>query len=399
MFKPYLEIFGCAMKEILNYIKNYFKQVDKILPIICIGLTVFDLFLVNSMTETGYVRDGVFKFFVNEHTFKTQVIAAVLGIGASFAVSLFDYKFLSKYWYLYAPIAVILQLLLFTPLAVKRDDDTAWLDFGFITIQPSEILKFVFIITLATHITHLGDKINSIPHLLLVCVHGLAPVAIIIKQGDAGSALVFLFIFICMLFMGGLSWKFILAGIACVPPVLLVAWNYIMKPHHQKRFLVLFDKQLQEEERLNIYMQQYDGLIALGSGQLKGLGFDKEIYTYTPEIYNDFIFSYIGMTLGFIGCMCVVIAMAVLCLKLLSNASGAHDKLGQLICVGVFAMVFFHCVVNIGMVLSVVPVIGIPLPFISTGGTAMVMMHACIGLVLSTSAHHEKPKHMFYTEK
>ena len=116
-------------------------------------------------------------------------------------------------------------------------------------------------------------------------------------------------------------------------------------------------------------------------------------------MYNDFVFSYIGMTLGFIGCMAVVIALALLCLKLLSNASGASDPLGKLICVGVFAMVFFHCVVNIGMVLSVVPVIGIPLPFISTGGTAMIMMHACMGLVLSVSAHKEKAKHMFYTEK
>lgn len=387
------------MKEILNYLRNYFKHVDKILPLICIGLTVFDLFLVKTMTVTGHVYNGYYEHFLNEDTFKTQVVAAILGIGASFVVSLFDYKFLSKYWYLYTPIAVILQLLLFTPLAVKRDDDAAWLDLGFMTIQPSEILKFVFIITLATHISHLGDKINSLPHLLLVCVHGLAPVAIIIKQGDAGSALVFLFIFICMLFMGGLSWKYIVAGIACVPPVLLVAWNFIMQPHHKKRILVLFDKEMQEEERLDIYLQQYNGTIALGSGQLKGLGFDEEIYTYTPEIYNDFIFSYIGMTLGFIGCMCVVIALAVLCLKLLSNVSVAQDKLGKLICVGVFAMVFFHCVVNIGMVLSVVPVIGIPLPFISTGGTAMVMMHACMGLVLSTSAHREKPKHLFYTEK
>ncbi len=378
------------MKEVLDYIKNYFRNVDKILPIICIGITIFDVFLVNTMVKTG---------FVNESTAKTQTIAAILGVFASFAVSFFNYKMLSKYWFLYAPVALILQLLLYTPLAVKRDDDAAWIDLGFMTIQPSEILKFVFILTLATHISRLGDKINSLPQLALVCVHGLAPVAIIIHQGDAGSALVFLFIFICMLFVGGISWKYILAGVAAVPAVLFVAWKFIMKPHHKKRFLILFDEEMQEAERLGDYFQQYNGKIALGSGQLKGLGFESDSYTYTSEIYNDFIFSYIGMTMGFIGCMAVVIALAILCLKLLSNASGAQDKLGQLICVGVFAIVFFHSVINIGMVLSVIPVIGIPLPFISTGGTAMVMMHACMGLVLSTSAHKEKPKHMFYTEK
>ena len=380
------------IKSILKFFLNHLKHVDKILPIICISITAFDIFLVNSMFQTGVVD--------SESVVTTQLTAAILGVAIATIISFVDYKFISKMWFIYAPIAVILQLLLFTPLGRHRDDDIAWLDFGFFNIQPSEILKFVFIITLATHISKLGDKLNSPKHFLLVCVHGLFPVGLILIQGDAGSALVFLFIFICMLFMGGISWKYIVGAVAITPPILLVVWNFVMQEHHRQRFLILFDKQMQEEERLNFYMQQYNGTIALGSGQLTGLGFeDTSNYTYTPEMYNDFVFSYIGMTLGFIGCMAVVIALALLCLKLLSNASGASDPLGKLICVGVFAMVFFHCVVNIGMVLSVVPVIGIPLPFISTGGTAMIMMHACMGLVLSVSAHKEKAKHMFYTEK
>lgn len=379
------------MKELLNFFGSHFKHVDKVLPIICVAITAFDMFLVNSMYENGFIDSSIVK---------TQTVAAVLGICGAYVISLVDYKFLSKYWFIYTPVALILQFLLFTPLAIKRDDDSAWLDFGFTTIQPSEILKFVFIITLATHITKLGDKLNSLPHLLLVCAHGLFPVALIIYQGDAGSALVFLFIFICMLFMAGISWKYLAAAAVTVPPIIYVAWNYIMQDHHRKRFLILFDKELQEQELLDLYMQQYFGTITLGSGQLTGLDeFTSEFDYVPPEIHNDFVFSYIGAAMGFIGCMAVVIALAILCLKLLSNASGAPDLLGKLICVGVFAMVFFHCVVNIGMVLSVVPVIGIPLPFISTGGTAMIMMHACMGLVLSVSSHREKAKHMFYTEK
>ena len=132
---------------------------------------------------------------------------------------------------------------------------------------------------------------------------------------------------------------------------------------------------------------------------LKGLGFDADNYTYVPEIYNDFIFSYIGMTLGFIGCMAVVIALASLCLKLLSNASSAQDLLGKMICIGAFAMMTFHCIINIGVVISLIPVIGIPLPFLSTGGTSMVMMYVSIGPVLSINTHREKKRHMFYEEK
>ncbi len=379
------------MKKVLKYLGAYFKHVDKVLPLICIGITVFDIFLVNSMVTTGIILPSVAR---------TQFVAAGLGVAGAFVLSFIDYKFLSKYWFVYTPIAVILQLLLFVPsLRIQVDDDMAWLRFGRFTLQPSEVLKFVFIITLATHISKLGDKINSIKYLLPVCAHGLFPVILIMKQGDAGSALVFLFIFICMLFMGGLSWKYLAAGLACVPVVGYVAWNYIMQDHHRKRFLILFDKELQQQEIRGDFYQQYQGTIALGSGQLTGLGFDSDKFTQTAYLENDYVFAYIGMTLGFIGCIGVVIALAVLCLKLLSNASGAPDFLGKLICVGVFAMVFFHCVINIGMVLTVIPVIGIPLPFISQGGTSMMMMHFCMGLVMSVSCHREKPKHMFYTEK
>lgn len=389
------------MKDILDFFVGHLKRVDKVLPAICIIITTFDIFLVNSMYQTGYIPQNVVK---------TQFIAAILGILASFVISLVDYKFIAKLWYIYAPIAVILQLLVWSPIGVQRDDDVAWIQIGGkngITIQPSEILKFVFIITLALHISKLGDKLNSLPHLLLVCAHGLFPTALIIAQGDAGSALVFLFIFIVMLFMGGVSWKYIIAAVAAVPPVIYVAWKYVMKDHHRLRFLVLFDEAVRKEQIRNVYYQQYQGKIGLGVGQLTGMGFDPQTYhdfqndiqvIDIPEIYNDFVFSYIGMTMGFIGCMAVVVALAVLCLKLLSNASGAGDPFGRLICVGVFALVLFHCIINIGMVLSVVPVIGIPLPFISTGGTAMIMMHACMGLVLSVSAHKEKAKHMFYEE-
>lgn len=379
------------MKKVLKYLGLHFKHVDKVLPLICIGITVFDVFLINSMVTTG---------IINSSTARTQFAAAIIGIAGAFVLSFIDYKLLSKYWFVYTPIAVILQLLLFVPsLRIMVDDDMAWLKLGRFTLQPSEILKFVFIITLATHISKLGDKINSIKHLLPVCAHGLFPVVLIMKQGDAGSALVFLFIFICMLFMGGLSWKYLLAGLACVPAVGYLAWNFIMQDHHRMRVLMLFDKELQQAEIRGLYYQQYRGTIALGSGQLTGLGFDNTRFTETAFLENDFVFAYIGMTLGFIGCIGVVIALAVLCLKLLSNASGAPDLLGKLMCVGVFAMVFFHCVINIGMVLSVIPVIGIPLPFISQGGTSMMMMHISMGLVMSVSCHREKAKHMFYTEK
>lgn len=378
------------MKTVIKWLGGYFKRLDWILLAICAAITVFDIVIVNSLYVNGEIGLGLLQ---------TQIFAAVVGFFAAIIVGMIDYRVMAKYWFIYAPAAVVLQLLVFTPLGMQRDDDLAWLDLGFISFQPSEILKIAYILTLAAHINKLGDKLNSLPRLALLCVHGFAPFLLVLYQGDAGTALVFLFIFLCMVFAAGISWKYIAAALAATPVVLYVAWNYVMADHHRLRFIILFDEELQEAEKLDIYMQQYRAKVAMGSGQLTGLGFHSDSYTYVPEIYNDFIFSYIGMTLGFIGCMAVVIALAVLCLKLLSNASAAQDKLGKMICIGVFAMMIFHSIINIGMVLSVTPVIGITLPFLSTGGTSMIMMYVSLGPVLSIPTHKEKKRHMFYEEK
>lgn len=378
------------MKTVLKWFGNYFRHIDWILLLICLGISAFDIFLLSTLHDLGYVK---------QDDIETQVVACALGIGAALIIGMIDYKRLSKYWYVYGPLAVILQLLLWTPLGVTRAGDLAWLNLGIATIQPSEILKLAFILSLAWHISKAGDKMNSLPRFALLCVHFLIPFGIIMIQGDAGSALVFLFIFICMMFAGGMSWKYVLAGLASVPVISYVAWNYVMGEHHRERFRLIWDQELQESERLGSYLQQYNAKVAMGSGQLTGLGTNADTYTYVPEGYNDFIFAYLGMVFGFIGCMAVVIALTILCLKLLSDASAAIDPLGKLICVGVFAMLTFHCVINIAMVLGVGPVVGIPLPFMSAGGTSLVMCYAAIGPVLSVVSHREKKKHMFYEEK
>lgn len=379
------------MKTVLKWLGGYFRHIDWILVLICLCISAFDIYLLNTLHEIGYVK---------QDDIMTQLFACIIGVGAALVIGMIDYKRMAKYWFVYAPLAVILQLLLFSPLGIKRDDDLAWLDLGVVTIQPSEILKLAFILSLAWHIAKLGEKMNSLPHFLLLCVHFLIPFGLIMVQGDAGSALVFLFIFICMMFAGGMSWRYIIAGLISVPAVGFVAWNFVMGEHHRKRFQLIWDEELQLSERLGAYLQQYNAKVAMGSGQLTGLGTHSEaFYTYVPEGYNDFIFAYLGMVFGFIGCMAVVIALAVMCLKILSDASLAIDPLGKLICVGVFSMFTFHCVINIAMVLSVGPVVGIPLPFLSAGGTSLVMSYASLGPVLSVVSHREKKKHMFYEEK
>ena len=384
------------MKKIFSAVWDYFRRLDKFMLLICLVLSAFSVFLLYTLNVNEISA------FVTDRQWKTQFAASCVGAVAALVISAVDYRFMVKLWWLYAPVSLILVGLLFTPLGVGVDgaDDIGWLNLGFIQFQPSEMLKIAFIMTFSLHLSKVGDKLNDIWNVILLAVHGLVPVGIIMLQGDDGSALVFLFMFLGMLFAAGISWKYMLAAGICIPAAAFVAWNYVMQPHQLKRFQVLFDEEMQQSEILGIYYQQWLGKKALGSGQLTGLGiFGSDKYTYVSEIDTDFIFAYIGMTLGFIGCIATIITLAALCLKALSNATASKDSLGRYICVGVFSMYLFHSVINIGMVLAVFPVIGIPLPFISAGGTSVVCMYVAAGLAMSVHSYRKKKTHMFYEEK
>jgi len=384
------------MNKAFKRITEYWKNLDKALLLLCVLISAFSVFLLYTMNVNGISGQ------VSGRQWRVNAVSAVIGICCTLVIAPIDYKFLSRIWWIYTPIALILVLLLFTPLGrgVEGADDIGWLNLGFIQFQPSELLKIAFIMTFATHLSKVGARLNEPLNVLLLCLHGAVPAAIIVKQGDDGSALVFISIFTAMIFAAGISWKYIIAALFLIPAAVYVVWNYMMQPYQIKRIQILWDEQMQQEEMLGIYMQQYLGKKALGSGRMTGLGiFGSDKYTYVPELDTDFIFSYIGMTLGFVGCILTAAVLAVLCLKILSNAASSKDSLGRLICIGVFAIFFSHSIINIGMDLGVLPVIGIPLPLISAGGTSVVSLYAAVGLVMSVHYHRHKAEHMFYTEK
>ncbi len=382
------------VKRIFKNIVEYIKSLDKLLILFCVAASSFGIVLLYSMYSNDFAN-------VTAKYYKTQIAALAIGVVVMLIIAAIDYKLISKIWFIYAPVALILTLLLFTSLGqgVEGADDVGWLKIGSITIQPSELLKDAFIMTFATHLNKVGKEMNRLPHFLLLCLHGMIPVALIAKQGDDGTAIVFLFIFAAMLIVAGLGLRYILLGCAAVPVVVYVAWNYLMQPHHKARFLVLFDPVMQQEQIRGIWYQQYWGRIALGSGKMTGVGLFGGEYVYTSFIHNDFIFAYIGNALGFVGCVATVALLLLICVKIYMSSLQAKDKLGQLICIGVFTMILIHAVLNIGMVLAVMPVIGIPLPFISAGGTSTVSLYVAVGLVLSVYGHRSRKYHMFYTEK
>ncbi len=376
------------MNKIANRLLKYFKKLDKGLLMAVTLCSAISVLLLYSM-HVNKLNDLGSSYYI------TQLVATFLGIGVCIIVSSIDYHHLVKLWFIYAPAALILVGLTFTGLGLQRAgaDDRAWLNLGFTTLQPSEVLKLAFILTFAYHLSKDSAKLNHPLHLLFIIIHGAVPVGIVALQGDYGTALVFLVMFVVMLFSAGLSIKYIIAALVAAPPAVYLLWNYGLQSVHKKRILILINP---GSDPMGLEYQQDLSLAALGSGKLFGKGLYGGSYVTVPEMHNDFMFSYVGQVFGFVGSVVVVLILAYICIKILLDSRSTMDSLGKLICLGTFAMLFTHCFMNIGMVLKVMPVIGIPLPFFSAGGTALVSMYVAIGFVLNCITHNYKKYRMFY---
>lgn len=349
--------------------------------------------LIYSIVENK-VLDGIGSSY-----WKTQLFSMGVGVVGAVIMSFIDYHKLVKLWFIYAPVALLLVALTFTSLGYQREgaDDKAWLNLGFVMFQPSEIMKLAFILTFSYHLSRDEEEMNKPSHMALLLAHGLLPIGLVGLQGDYGTAIVFAAIFAFMICSANISWKYLLAAPFVIAAGIAAMWFFLLGTEHKKRILILFHPGSDPEY---IEYQQDLGLAALKSGGVfgKGLFSGNEEYIAVPEMHNDFIYTYAGQVFGFVGSMGLLIVLMYICLKIFGDSRVTRDHLGKYICMGAFGLVFSHCIMNIGMVLKVAPVIGVPLPFLSAGGTAMISMYAVIGLVLSTYSHRAKNYNVFYDE-
>ena len=336
---------------------------------------------------------------VGSSYWRTQLISMGMGLIAAVIMSFIDYRKLVKLWFIFAPAALILVGLTFTSLGYQRAgaDDQAWIQIGSFSFQPSEVLKLAFILTFAYHLSRDEEEMNKPLHMLLLCIHALVPIGIVGLQGDYGTAIVFVFIFVFMICSAKISWKYLVTGPFVAAAGIAAMWFFALDEFHKKRVTILFHPGTDPE---NIEYQQDLGLMALKSGKIfgKGLFAKSSEYVSVPEMHNDFIFTYAGQVFGFLGSVGILIILTYICLKIFADSRVTRDHLGKFICMGAFGLIFSHCIMNIGMVLKTAPVIGVPLPFMSAGGTAMVSMYTIIGLVLSTYSHRAVNYNVFNDE-
>ena len=267
-------------------------------------------------------------------------------------------------------------------------DDINWISLpGGISLQPTEFLKISFILSFAYHLDKVKERINSPLTLLLLCLHGAAPVLLIHFQGDDGTAIVFIFIFLAMLFVAGLSLKYILPAIGLGLASLPLIWFKVMNNDQKMRIQSIFFPGI---DPLGIEYQQNSSLISIGSGQVSGIGLFSGEHRFVDEIQNDFVFAFIGESLGLLGCIAALVLIFAVATKVLFVSRASKDLLGSSICIGVFTMLMTQTVINVGMCLKLLPVIGITLPFFSKGGSSILSVYLSIGLVLSVYMHNRE---------
>lgn len=368
------------MKTFFKSVKNFIKETDKILLFLCMLASSFGCLSVLSATSWTLAEGERFT-----RDFIVMVAAVCAGIIIAIIISLIDYEFIIRMAPVIGLVCIGLMLLLFAIGVgpIERPDAKTWIKFGSIYFQPSEIVKIGFIITFGVHIEKLKGNINHPLSLLQLAVHALVPIGLVILTGDLGSALVFMIITIVMLFISGLHWGYFLGGGLLVLATLPLAWIFLLDNIQKERFLALAYPELYPD----IIYQQERGLAAIGGGGITGQGLFNGALTQTPnaipEAENDMIFSVIGEELGLIGCLAALLLLTGIIVRIVRT--GKHDKVGntKVMCYGVAAMIAGQVIINIGMCLMLLPVIGITLPFFSAGGSSNLCIYFSIGLILS----------------
>ncbi len=365
------------MKTFFGYIRNFFRGLDNFLTFLCIISPLFGFVLVYSATQsTNSAMRNVL----------IQSVCLVIGLAFMFLIAYFDYEIymhFSKYILLFFFAALIVTFF----VAKDVDGNRNWIDLKIIKLQTSEIAKVGFIITLTTHIAKVREKLNSPLAVLSLFIHFMCYAGPIVLQGDIGSVLVYLVMFVVMLFVAGLKYVYF-AGAAVTAIISVpVLWNSIMPEYMKKRILTAFNPEL---DPLGIGYQAIQSKTALGSGQFLGNGLFEGIqtqYNLLPAKHTDFIFSVAGEELGFIGCMLIIVLLFFIILRVVLVGVRSKDDNGILLCAGVATMLAAQTIENIGMCVGVLPVIGITLPFFSYGGSSLMSVFFCMGVVQSVSNH------------
>ena len=325
--------------------------------------------------------------------FNRQCVYLAVGVALWFTFILVDYRWIGLFSVVFYPavIAVLVLVLLFGPV---RNNTRRWIDIGPVSLQPSELGKMAVLFAVAWLASFKKVNINKIWWIALVLFLTLIPFYLIYREPDLGTAIVLIPLAAAILFAANLRWIYIaLFAVFCIG-LPFAAYNSPILKSYQKKRIDMFLKP--EDDRFGGGWNVIQAEIAVGTGGMTGKGYRNGTHTmlgYLPPKVadSDFIFPVIAEETGFAGTFSLILLYALLLFSVLRTALLSSDLFGRYLCVGIAAILMTHVFINIGMCIRLVPVTGLPLPFISYGGTFLVAMLCYLGIVQSVYAHRNDP--------
>lgn len=382
--------------------KNFFfARIDYVLIAIIAVLAVISVVVITSaMTSNQYIGDFRMR----------QIVFYVIGFGIAFVVMVIPMTLMKQYIWLIYGAGVLSLLVLFimpdTPFTPIINGAQSWYRIGGLSLQPSEFVKIIYILTLAYVISQhnqfkqSNDLIEDFKLLFKMVLVTALPLFFILSQNDLGTVLVFIAIILGMVVVSGISWWLILPTLIVFVSIgVTTILGILYRPDIIQNLLGVQSYQL---ERIYTWLRPYEyfreggfqlanSLQAIGSGGLQGQGYGQGSI-YIPENHTDFIFTIIGEEFGFIGSTVVIMILFVLMLHLARIASASMDSFSAYFIVGYISMLMFQVFQNIGMTIQLLPITGLPLPFLSYGGTALWSNMLAIGIVLSIQFYRMRYK-------
>ena len=373
------------LKSLTKFLRNSFARFDKQIFIYSMIITLMSLITIFGAREN----------FGNSKLVM-QIAMTIVGLLAITVLVHIDYRLFAERYskiLFIASIALLGITLIFGATGANGTESAnkSWLTIikvGSRTfqIQPSEFVKIAFIISFSKHLTMVKDTINKPKTLLPLAVHAGAIVGLILLSGDLGVVIVYVGIIAIMLGFAGLSRWYFIGAFATIALIFPFLWDFLSE-YQQMRILVGFQPEL---DPLGYGMQPLLSLDAISAGGFFGRGINSGgFYEILPASHTDFIFATYCEMFGFVGAIVFLVTLVLLVIRMINIAKSCRNEIGSFICIGIAGMFVVQSVLNIGMCLAMLPVIGITLPFMSCGGSSMLALYLAVGFVHATSAHEK----------
>ena len=346
------------------------------------------IILIVALTWIGILAIGS----AQESLQSRQIAGFVFGFFLMIVLSLFDYSIILRFnWIFYAVNLVLLELV--KEMGVERGGAQRWLNIFGIQFQPSETAKILLILFFAQFILKHKDEMGSLKVIGLCVLFFIPPILLIYKQPDLSTSSMVILLFCIILFVGGISWKYIIMALAVAIPAFIILLTMVLQPdqdiisdYQQRRILAW---RYPEEYATAEAYQQLNSITAIGSGMLYGKGYNNNESSsvkngnFISEPQTDFIYAVIGEEFGFVGGCTVIVLLILISFECIMVARRAKDIAGTIIAAGVASLVGFQGIINIAVATNVIPNTGIPLPFVSYGLTSLVSLYIGVGFVLN----------------